>query len=315
MKKPLISVVFTSYNHKVYLRQALDSILAQTFSDFEVIVIDDCSTDGSQEILKEYAQKDSRIKLTLNRINSGSYVYSTNQGAAQATAPYLIFAQCDDWAEQSQYEKLYNAVTENDVKVAFCCSKMVDEAGHSLGFDIEARDSLFKKRYKNGGVISKEDAFKSLVISCMIPNLSAAIVDSRLYNKLKGFSSNYVVMSDWDFWIRAAATVNFYYIPEALNNFRQHSGTIRSVVKVSKQLEERFMIYSVAKLLKPELVSFVNKWAPINWILSIRDGWSIWLKTFGKVLKLGHQLTPWWIVYTILAICHLPVLYLKKLNK
>ena len=102
------SIVMPTYNVEKYLGACLHSVLKQTFQDFELIIVDDCSTDGSQIILTEYAEKDPRIKLYLNVKNSGSYVNSTNYAASLATAPFVIFAQCDDFAERNQIEILYN---------------------------------------------------------------------------------------------------------------------------------------------------------------------------------------------------------------
>ena len=103
LSQPLVSIVFTSYNHKEYLRQALDSLLNQTYPNTEIIIIDDCSTDGSQEILKEYKHFEN-INLKLQTQNSGSYVKASNYGASFAKGEYLLFAQCDDFAEPNQIE-------------------------------------------------------------------------------------------------------------------------------------------------------------------------------------------------------------------
>ena len=100
---PKISIVFTSFNHREFLKEALDALINQTFKDFELIIIDDNSSDGSQEILKKYTY-DKRVKLHLLEKNTGSYVYSSNIGASKAKSEYIIFAQCDDVAEKTQLE-------------------------------------------------------------------------------------------------------------------------------------------------------------------------------------------------------------------
>lgn len=242
MNKPKISIVFTSYNHKEYLHQALDSLLAQTFKEFELIIIDDCSTDGSKEILKEYSSKDSRVKLILNEKNSGSYVLSTNQGASYASADLIIFAQCDDWAEKNQLEKLYKAITENKTDVVFSSSRMVDEKGVVLGSDFEGREKLFQKRHNTDSIITKSEAKDYLLRACIIPNLSAALIRKSLFKEIGGLSSQFVVLADWDFWLKASLKTDIYFIRESLNNFRQHSTTIRSAVRMKKQINEIFIM-------------------------------------------------------------------------
>lgn len=243
---PEVSIVFTSYNHKKYLNKALDSILSQTFSDFELIIIDDCSTDGSQLILKEYEKKDRRIKLVLNEINSGSYVHSSNQGASLATTSYLIFAQCDDWAEPNQLKILFDAMKNNDVGVVFSSSNMVDSQGLLLDCDFNVRSAAFRTKHNVDSIIPGNEAFLYLLESCIIPNLSAALIKKDLFDKLKGLSDSFLVLADWDLWIRASSECDFYYIRKPLNNFRQHGGTIRSTIKMKKQINEVFeMIFSL----------------------------------------------------------------------
>lgn len=285
MTNPEISIVFTSYNHKEYLGQALDSLLAQTFTNYELIVVDDCSTDGSQEVLREYAKKDDRIKLTLNSHNSGSYVHSTNQGASLAIAPYVIFAQCDDWAEPHQLEKLLRSMKTNNVSVVFSCSNMVDESGMYLNNDFNSRGMVFKKRHSSDSIIESQEAISYLMESCMIPNLSAALIKKSLYSELNGLSTDYLVLADWDFWLRSAIQTDFYYIREPLNNFRQHSNTIRSSIKIKKQITEVFnMLFSFSKNTGFPTIKCCHAAANI-WIHWALEGKMQWLRSFPSIMR------------------------------
>lgn len=289
MNNPKISVVFTSYNHKEYLKQAIDSLLTQTFRDFELIIIDDCSTDGSQEILREYAKIDERVRLTINKKNSGSYVYSTNQGASMAVAPYIIFAQCDDYADPQQIEKLVAAIDTHNVDVVFSCSRLIDEKGGILGYDYDGREKLFKAKYAQDSVIEKHDAQKLLLKSCIVPNLSAALIKKSLFDKLGGLSSQFLVLADWDFWLKASIYTDFFYIREPLNNFRQHSTTIRSAIKMKKQINEIF-----------SLIDNYKKYAGISnrqycyyisylWLRWIINGPKEWIVCFPSIFIAGLQ--------------------------
>lgn len=241
---PAISIIFTSFNHREYLAQALDSLLGQTFGDFELIVVDDCSTDGSQDLLREYAARDSRIRLILNERNSGSYVHSTNQGVAYARAPYLVFAQCDDYAEPTQLERLVRVMdTYPHVGVAFSASRMVDGHGTVLGEDYAVREPAFRRRCESDVLIPREQMRRYFLHSCVIPNLSAAMVRREFFEKQGGLSDRYFVLADWDFWLKTTLECDFYYLREPLNNFRQHRTTIRASIKVKRQVEEVFRMY------------------------------------------------------------------------
>jgi glycosyltransferase involved in cell wall biosynthesis len=237
---PLVSIVFTSYNHKEYLKQALDSLLYQTYQNIEIIIIDDCSTDGSQEILKQYVQNE-KINLHLKEHNSGSYVNASNYGATFAKGEYLIFAQCDDYAEPDQIKLLSNVLNEHpEVGVVFSKSLLVDENGKFLSDDFVIREKKFKDVVANESIISGNVFRELLTVSCVIPNLSAAMIRREMYDKINGLSNKYYMASDWCFWLELSEITNFLYLSQPLNNFRQHSTTIRSKTKIVNHLKEIF---------------------------------------------------------------------------
>ena len=98
-------VIVPNYNHARFLRQRLDSILAQTFQDFELILLDDCSTDESRTILEEYA-RDPRVRLDFNEVNSGSPFKQWNKGVRFARGKYVWIAESDDYADPRLLEAL-----------------------------------------------------------------------------------------------------------------------------------------------------------------------------------------------------------------
>ena len=287
---PKVSIIFTSYNHREYLKKALDSLLIQTFTDFELIIIDDCSTDGSQEVLCQY-KTDARVKLYLLEKNTGSYVHSSNFGASMAIADYIIFAQCDDFAESNQLERLYTSMTTNpSAGVAFSSSTMIDKDGKNLGNDFKYREKLFKNNCSSDILIESKKMRRFLLSSCVIPNLSAALIKRSLFNKQGGFNRDYLVLADWDFWLKTALETNFYYIREPLNNFRQHSSTIRATINIKRQIGEIFkMYYDFFKLSK------INIFDRIRWEFNVMMIWYgyfrsakvFWIKSIFPLLMLS----------------------------
>lgn len=240
--EPEVSIVFTSYNHKEYLRQALESLLAQTYQNFELIIVDDCSTDGSQEILKEYKNK-KNVRLFLREKNSGSYVKASNYGAQKAKGKYLLFAQCDDYAAPKQIERLMK-IFEMDEKigVVYSRSNLIDENGNYITDDFQGREKRFKDKHAKDSRISGVEMRDYLSFSCVIPNLSAAIIKKDLYNEAGGLPEKFLLAADWALWLELSERTDFYYLTESLNNFRQHPTTIRSKTKIRVQINE---IYSV----------------------------------------------------------------------
>lgn len=112
-QQPLISIIVPVYNMEKYLRKCVDSLLEQTLNEIEVICVNDCSTDSSLSILKEYEEKDNRmvvIDLKQNVKQGGA----RNRGIEKAKAPYLCFVDSDDWLDPKMCEDLYHIAIEKD---------------------------------------------------------------------------------------------------------------------------------------------------------------------------------------------------------
>ena len=117
-KSPLISIIVPSFNEEKNIRRCLDSILNQTWNDFEVICVDDNSTDSTFEIIKEYSVKDNRIKAYKNPHKGVSS--ARNFGISKAEGSYIGFVDSDDFIQPQMYEFLYRAIKENGCKLAVC---------------------------------------------------------------------------------------------------------------------------------------------------------------------------------------------------
>ncbi len=116
MSAPKVSVVVPIYNVEKYLRECLDSLVGQTLKEIEIICVDDGSTDSSKEIIREYMQKDTRVKMIAKEKNSG-YGNSMNQGFDMASGEYVGILESDDFAEPAMFEKLYETARENALDV------------------------------------------------------------------------------------------------------------------------------------------------------------------------------------------------------
>jgi glycosyltransferase involved in cell wall biosynthesis len=116
---PRVSVAVPNYNHARFLRQRLDTILAQTYQDFELILLDDCSTDESRTILEQYAG-DPRARLEFNEVNSGSTFKQWNKGVRLAQGKYVWIAESDDYSDARFLERLvslFSTSTKYDFSV------------------------------------------------------------------------------------------------------------------------------------------------------------------------------------------------------
>ena len=129
------SIIVPVYNVEQYLRQCIDSILGQTFADFELILVDDGSPDNCPEICDEYAKKDERVKV-LHKENGG-LSDARNAGLEIATGEYIAFVDSDDYVAPDMYESLYNLITQNDCDMAICRAVIVREQDTPIYEDAE----------------------------------------------------------------------------------------------------------------------------------------------------------------------------------
>ena len=131
-----ISIIIPVYNVEKYLRQCLDSVINQTYKDLEIICVNDASTDSSLSILEEYAQKDNRIIIVNNPINS-KLGPTRNNGMKYATGEYVHFLDSDDWMELNAYEKLVKNIEKfNNPDVLHFEYKIVSEIDMSESFRV-----------------------------------------------------------------------------------------------------------------------------------------------------------------------------------
>ena len=316
---PLVSVVFTSYNHKEYLEQALDSLINQTYQNLEIIIIDDCSTDGSQEILKKYEHFEN-VNLKLQTQNSGSYVKASNYGASFAKGEYLLFAQCDDFASTNQIEQLSKVLIDfPSIGVAFSKSNMIDENGKFISDDYVCREKKFKQLVAKQSYIKGSQLKEFLFFSCVIPNLSAALIRTELYRQVGGLSEKYLVVADWQFWLDLSDKTDFYYLKEPLNNFRQHQTTIRSSIKIKTQIIEIYSMlnrHSLKNITSSEMIYKMRVGTGAIWFAYFLDGKTTWLKSFFSVYKSIKKTENSPILYLLLGIIkQLKEYYFRKTHK
>ena len=165
MKKIQISIIIPVYNVEKYLRECLNSILNQTFQDFEIICVDDGSTDKSLEILQEYKKKDDRFVILQQR-HSGAGS-ARNNGIRLAEGKYIQFLDADDYFEPDLLEEMYNHAERFDADLTVCSSRKVDDEGNitetgSPNFPINIDKIPMEK------VFNRED-FKDDIFSLFTP--------------------------------------------------------------------------------------------------------------------------------------------------
>lgn len=237
VKPGLVSVVVASYNHAEFLGRRMESLTNQTYQDIEILVIDDCSSDNSIEVLRKY-ESHPKVKLVI-RGNNGGWVTVSNQGVEMTSGEFVIFANCDDDCESGMIERLVAAMKIHpSAGIAFCRSLFVDENDQVIGNDYADRERSFRTRCSTDALLTGKIMSRFLMHSCVIPNLSAALFRRECFNTVGNLSSAYRVCCDWDLFFRIVERYDVAYIAEPLNRFRQHKNSIYNATKERVIYEE-----------------------------------------------------------------------------
>ena len=170
--KMLVSIIMPAYNSEKFIRQAVDSILGQTFTNYELIVVEDCSTDKTLDILNEYSSENSRITLIRNEKNSG-VSYSRNRAISIATGEYIAFLDSDDMWDNQKLEKQVNYVKSNpNADFVFTGSAFIDENDKPLNHILHVPDKISFNDLLKQNIISCSSVFikRSIIQDIKMPN-------------------------------------------------------------------------------------------------------------------------------------------------
>jgi GT2 family glycosyltransferase len=232
---PKVSVIVPSYNHARFLKKRLDSVLAQTFQDFEVILLDDCSPDESRSILSQY-QNDPRVRIEFNQKNSGSTFKQWNKGVQLARGNYVWIAESDDYADERFLEKLVPKLDRDPETVfSYCRSNYVSEEDQVVGFVDAYLDDLHPGKWEaDFWVDGREECTKYLVQRNTITGTSSVLFRKDIFQEVGGADERLIFCGDWKTWASMAlAGGKIAYLAESLN-FQRFHGT--SVTAKSQQL-------------------------------------------------------------------------------
>lgn len=197
----LISVILPVYNGALYIEESVASILNQTITNFELLIIDDCSTDNTLSILQEI--KDDRIKIITKEKNSG-LIHSLNLGFKLAQGKYIARMDGDDISVKNRFEKQLDILENNpNIKVCGC---WLQRFGNS--------NKTIKHKEHHNEIVAR------LLLNCSM-NMGAVMIKQEIFAKYS-FDENKIHVEDYDFWARVAWSGNFYNIQEVLYFYRDH---------------------------------------------------------------------------------------------
>ena len=246
----LVSIVLPSYNGKDFLNKSIESCLNQTYQNIELIIINDCSTDITEQIINSYT--DSRIKYIKNETNQ-KLPKSLNIGFNFAKGDYFTWTSDDNYYDVTAIEKMVVAIESN--KVDLVCAPY---------YTIDNNDEITGER----SVGEQSDVLIDNVVKACF------LYKKEVHQKLKGYNPNLFLVEDYDFWIRATfGNFKFYQLTEKLYYYRFHENSLtetrrkdisRALYNLLKEHEVLFREKNKIDFLKGEFYLKLSKLALAN---------------------------------------------------
>ncbi len=224
---PLVSIIVPCYNHAAYLVERLGSILAQSLQDFELILLDDASSDDSVEILKRYAHNSKVSCFIVNECNSGSPFAQWRLGIERARGMFVWIAESDDSAQNTFLSEMVTAMqADPDSVLAYSQSMAIDAYGNEMGLSDWA-DVLLPGRWnvshKNDGA---SEIRHFLAFRNIIPNASGVLFRRSALRQIS-IPNEMRYCGDWVAYIRLLRLGGVTFVAKPLNLFRSHDKTSR----------------------------------------------------------------------------------------
>ncbi len=205
LEKPLVSVLMTAYNREKYIGEAIESVLASTYTNFELIIVDDGSKDSTIEIIRMYEEKDKRIRVYINHKNLGDYP-NRNKAASYAKGEFLMYVDSDDSIQSDGIEYIvqqFSNFTEAKFGIIYYHGDISEPT--ILNSNESIRKHFYKSWFLNvgpGGTFIRSNYFKSI----------------------GGFPEKYGPANDMYYNLKAAANTNILLLTYSLLNYRKHEG-------------------------------------------------------------------------------------------
>jgi len=206
----IASIITPSHNSEQFIGQTIDSVIAQTYTNWEMIIVDDCSPDNSNAIIEEYIKKDNRIKLIKLDENSGAAV-SRNRAMKEAKGRYIAFLDSDDYWHEEKLEKQIALMKDNDIALSFTAYDRVEESSSKF---IDTQFVPTKVDYKT--------LLKQNIMGCL-----TVMYDTKKLGKV--YMPNILRRQDYALWLKILKQVPYAHgLDKSLAYYRVRTSSISS---------------------------------------------------------------------------------------
>ncbi|WP_345980686.1 glycosyltransferase family 2 protein [Sulfurimonas sp. HSL3-2] len=232
---PLISIVIPIYNAEKYLKETIESVIAQSYKNFELLLINHACTDNSISIMENYKAKDNRIQIITLDVNKGGPAYPRNIGIDNANGDYIAFLDSDDVWLKEKLEKEVEILADNDYDIIHTLAYTIDTKSNMTGF-------LNNQRVYN----ILHPFLNDLTILYCSNYININTVLMKKDKKIKFREDSYLIaLEDWFFWIEHLHNgKNFFLLKENLINYRVDMDSM-SNRKTDKSYKKAFYLYAL----------------------------------------------------------------------
>ena len=252
----LVSIIMPAYNAEKYIAEAIDSVLQQSFSAWELIIIDDCSSDATKNIIVTYQNNDKRIKPIYLSKNGGRPSIAKNFGLKKAIGKYIAFLDSDDIWMPEKLAKQVEAMQQNsNCGLCYTGGFWIDKQGNQI--------KSFLPRYRSGNLLYK------MLERYELNNQSVLITKQALMSTLGGFNEAIIIGEDYNLFMHIMNTYKTCSIQEHLIKYRIHSNAITKktrrvsdgVLVTIKELKlfQKFPFYAILTYLKAIRFKYITK--------------------------------------------------------
>ena len=239
---PLVSVIMSCYNSERYLQQTLKSVLSQSYTRWELVAVDDGSSDNTLAMLKQASEADARVKVIRRLVRGGRPAITKNTGLQAATGEFIAFLDHDDLYLPNRLAAMVPSLAAHpECVAAFHDLEYVDAAGTVTGrylntFLDDAKAYLQKQ--ENTDYVCSEDFYKFQVLRyAALHTITCLIARNRIPADTLRFNEQFVVCEDTDLWIRLGQHGRMLYSPEVWSQYRLHETNItRNLPKVQSDI-------------------------------------------------------------------------------
>ena len=205
-REPLVSIVLPVYNGEKFLSTSIESCINQTYKNWELLIIDDGSSDRSEAIARKYAEKDKRISYYRN-IENLKLPKTLNHGFRLAKGAYLTWTSDDNYYRPDAIKKMASTIKENEADFVFASCSIINESGNTVAINrapVDYRHAIWDY---------------DLVGACFL-------YTRKVYETIGEYDPDMFLCEDYDYWLRIFACFNVEYIDEDLYAYRKHEGAL-----------------------------------------------------------------------------------------